>query len=653
MPFLLLIFFLSCATVLPQEFRLPSDWKFYQELPIERAGFLKLALPPETMNAARPALEDLRVYNVAGEEIPFFLETPEPLRSGHISIPHFTTQVEPNQTVIQFETGTNNRVDSLGLDTPAQQFLKAVTVAASNDGSAWQTLVQSRPIFRRGRSSLLEISLPPGIWKVLRVIVDDRRDSPIPFQNFSLRTTPPDPNPPRALNTRLIGRQESGHESRVTLDLGAANLYLAKIEITTPEPFFTRTVSLLVSKIQGNELVEEEIGSGQISRIQLEGATASDNRTIAVNKQIASQQIIVVFRNQDAPPLKIEEIHAWTLPFTAAFYMQASGRAFVLTGNSRSSAPRYDLNFVRSELAKIPISDSTLGPVTPNPSYKEPPTLPGIAETGAKIDLSGWKYRKAILVSVNGPQELELDLETLSFSDSTLRDLRVVQNDSQLPYLIERTSALKEFSPQWNFMNDRTRASVSRWQIVLPYQSLPIKRLTCQAPNSLFQRTMSIYDNRSASRGDNDLALIGQAIWTRKPDQTQSALSIDLSQPPLSNLLLLETDNGDNPPISITNVKLAYPVTRLLFKANSTSGIYLYLGNSDAAFPRYDLAIVSEQLLKANKTIASLGKLEELKHALNLANTHTPILFWAVLALVVLGLLFVISRLLPPPKTQF
>lgn len=652
MAFLLLIFFLSCVSLRSQELRLPDAWRFYQELSAERPGFLKLPLPPETMNAARPGLEDLRIYTDAGQEVPFYLEAPVPAHRRRIAVTHFTTQVEPNQTVIQFETGTTDLIEALGLETPAQQFLKAITISGSSNGSDWSVLLQSRPIFRRAGASLLQLTLPGGVWKFLRVTVDDSRDAPIPFQTFSLQVAPTDRNPPRPLNARIIERQESGQDTRVTLDLGAANVYLARLEIATPEPFFTRGVSLLITKLQGNELIEEEMGSGQISRIQVEGAAASDNRTIEMNRQITAQHLVIVFKNQDAPPLKVEAVRAWTRPFTTAFYAPGPGRVFLLTGNARTSAPRYDLNFVRAELSKVALSHVKLGPITPNPNYKEPPVLPGVAETGAKIDLSGWKHRKAVQLSSDGPQQLELDLETMSLCDESLRDLRLVQDDSQIPYLIEKTGSLKELSVQWSVTNDPARPAVSRWQIVLPYGSLPIRRVICQVPNPLFQRTVSIYEDRSVSRDGMERVLLGQATWTRKPDQTQNSFSVELSQPPGSNVLMIETDNGDNPPISIGAIKVLHSVSSLRFKANRTAPVYLYFGNPEAAFPRYDLAIVGEHLLKADKQIASLGKLEELKHGVNFASTHTPFLFWGVLAVVVLGLLFVISRLLPAPKTQ-
>ena len=75
--------------------------------------------------------------------------------------------------------------------------------------------------------------------------------------------------------------------------------------------------------------------------------------------------------------------------------------------------------------------------------------------------------------------------------------------------------------------------------------------------------------------------------------------------------------------------------------------------NPNAASPRYDLTLVSAELLAAEKASASLGREERLKKA-GWRETQTPgkgsLLFWGILALVVIVLLVIISRLLPKPQ---
>jgi hypothetical protein len=65
------------------------------------------------------------------------------------------------------------------------------------------------------------------------------------------------------------------------------------------------------------------------------------------------------------------------------------------------------------------------------------------------------------------------------------------------------------------------------------------------------------------------------------------------------------------------------------------------------------LSLVAGQLLAARKATASLSTEEELKKSSSRSNEvlgKAGFLFWGILALVVVGLLVIISRLLPKPQ---
>ena len=73
-------------------------------------------------------------------------------------------------------------------------------------------------------------------------------------------------------------------------------------------------------------------------------------------------------------------------------------------------------------------------------------------------------------------------------------------------------------------------------------------------------------------------------------------------------------------------------------------------GNPRASSSRYDLSLVGGQLLAADKSPATLGAEARLRKSSWVEN-QTPgkggVLFWGILALVVVVLLVIVSRLLP------
>ena len=77
-------------------------------------------------------------------------------------------------------------------------------------------------------------------------------------------------------------------------------------------------------------------------------------------------------------------------------------------------------------------------PLADNPNYRPPEVLAGIQEGGTALDVSAWKFRKAVKLSRAGAQRIELDLDVLSHAQPGFADLRLLRDGKQLPYILER-----------------------------------------------------------------------------------------------------------------------------------------------------------------------------------------------------------------------
>ena len=121
----------------------------------------------------------------------------------------------------------------------------------------------------------------------------------------------------------------------------------------------------------------------------------------------------------------------------------------------------------------------------------------------------------------------------------------------------------------------------------------------------------------------------------------------------LPGTFFLETDNGDNPPISLEGVLVEYPVVTLVAKLTETPPAFLYYGNGKAVMLAYDLRLVRQELLSTTKQSAALGREEKLlpgkKRVTGEVEVGSPWL-WIALALVIGVLLWVVAKLLPKPE---
>ena len=636
---------------------LPSDWRHEQSFNLSTTGLVKIVLPVETLDTARPLLEDLRLYNDAGNEVPYLIEHPMPVVQAVQAAKSFQVSLNPDTTVITLETGLAQPVDGVTLESPAMNFIKAVGVESSDDGAHWQSLAQGRPIFRQsyGASHLL-VAFPADIAKWLRLTVDDQRSQPIPFTGALVHTTKGEPLHGELVSATITERDESPGETRLALNLGAANLGIASVQIETSEPLFMRQILIAVPEISETSIRERTIDQGAVYRVAVAGQTPSANLTVPLENLVRSRELILLIKNGDSPPLPISAVRVERRSVYLVFLARQPGAYHLLTGNAHCAAPHYDLAALGMNLNGVAASPIQIPPATNNPNYSAPEALPGLEPAGAALDVAQWKFRKPVEISESGVQQIELDLDLLAHAQPGFADLRAMRGGNQVPYIIQRTSIMRSLAPVVAATNDAKNPKLSRWNIKLPRASLPLARLTCVAQTPLFERSLSLYEQLSDDRGNIYRHDLGGATWAQTPEHHSKGLALALDGRLQSETLFLETENGDNPPIELEKFQVFYPATRILFKAKSGDGLFLYYGNQRVAPPSYDLSLVADQMLAAGKNVASLSAEEQLKKSSwqeNQKPGQGGVLFWGILALVVVVLLVTISRLLPksqPPR---
>jgi len=631
---------------------LPADWHYDQSFTVSAAGLTKLSLPMEALDAARPGLEDLRLYDDNGNEVPYLIERPVPSVKIVQTVKSFQVAMQTRTTVITIETGLAQPLETVTLETPAPDFLKSVRVEASADGRTWQILAQGLPVFRLPNgASRLQLNFSSGVWAWLRLTVDDQRSAAIPFTGARVHATVTESAPVEWTSSSISESHENPGETRLALNLGAANLNIASVQIETPEPLFSRSVTLAVPQVLEDSIREQTIGRGEIYRVAVEGQAASENLSVPLDQLVRSRELLVFIKNDNNPPLTIKAVRIERRPVYLVFLARQAGAYHLLTGNDHCTAPKYDLAALGMNLKSVALTPAKISGVGENPNYHRPEVLAGVADSSTALDVSEWKYRKPVKLTCSGAQQLELDPEVLSHAQPGFGDLRLVRDGRQVPYLLEHTSISRVIKPDVTMTNDVGKKNVTRWTLKLPQANLPLTQLHCSTPTTLFERELTLSElNPTDDPGAQTLRVVGRASWMQKPDGGRRELVLTFDRPVASATLVLTTDNGDNAPITLEDFQVFYPATRVLFKANADDTLFLYYGNARASSPRYDLSLVAGQLLAAEKSSATFSPQELLKKTSWLENQKPGtggVLFWGVLAVVVVVLLVIISRLLP------
>jgi hypothetical protein len=634
---------------------LPPEWKQTQTFDVAQPGLIKLSLPADTLNAARPGLEDLRIFDPTGREVPYVIERPVASPALQRAPKDFRVEIDGMTTRIEIETGITQPIEAITLETPAGNFIKPVSIAGSTDRTNWQPLVAGRPIFRQPNgANQLRLVLPRGVWPFLKLTVDDRRSEAIPFTGARLEAVTGEPAPAESSPAKLAERTENDKQTRLTLDFGASHLTVASVAFETSDQLFSRPVTLAVRAVAENAITERPLASDTIYRVAVPDIEPAERLAIPLDQQLPGRELLVLIENGDSAPVSFAEVRIARRPVYAVFLARTAGQYQLATGNPRCPAPRYDVATLAGQLKGAAVASLAVSPPTGNPSYRPTEALPEIEDLGTALEVAEWKFRQPVSLMHAGVQQLDLDLDVLSRADASLRDLRLMRDGKQRPFIVERTSIARKLTPTVSANNDPKQPSLSRWTIKLPRLNLPLTRLACTTTSGLFRRQVSLYEEPTDERGEKYRRTLGQATWMRT-QASKMPLQLVIGSAPLTDTLTLETENGDNPAIELAGFEVYYPVTRLMFKAPLEPTTWLYYGNRAAGYPQYDLDLIAPRLLAEEKSAATLGPVESLKESpvgefFRLSGTKS-VIFWVVLSLVVVVLLVVIARLLPkaPP----
>jgi hypothetical protein len=631
-----------------------TAWSHRQPLSSEPAGLTRIALPDATLDRARADLADLRLIDRAGVEVPFAVIRPPASIPERRAPREFRASLEEGRTVLVLITDSDSTLLSVTLSTSAGAFVKAASVATLLADGRWEEVVSRVPIFRQGGEVQLTLTLPRVRTTSLRLTIDDSRSAPVAFSGAQLTVAGADAPTNAAVPVRIRERMEIDRETIVSVDLGAARLPLSSIRISTPEPVFRRMVRVLTRDWQDGGVIDRPVTLGEIARFAFADLPGLGGERLTIDlggAQPPTRELVLRIDNGDSPPLPDIAV---TVERRPVHLVTAGAAAELLVGHPGAPIPRYDLaglvgGLSPDVLGRLP--EVRLGTLSPNAGHRALAPLAAVLRDGAPLEDRPWTARRTVAIVEPGLQQLELDRDVLAQSRADLGDLRLSRNGAQVPYVLERSARENLLTLIPAAANDPDRPRVGRWTLTVP-KDLPVTRVTLTSRQPLFQRFVQLIELAPDTRGSVRPRLLAAQAWIRTPDTVMRPFVLEF---PVhrGETLLLEADNGDNAPLEIDTVTVAYPRVRLLFNANDRTPVVLHYGDRRLSPPRYDLSLVASELLSSATHPARFA--DAIEDAVpaprgGLGGIRATWLFWGGLAVAVVALLAVIAKLLPASK---
>lgn len=357
---------LAAAAALPAQW---NSWQWYSAVVPSRAVMQQVSLPPPVLGKAQAGLQDLRVIDYRGDQVPYALV----MHRGSGSVKWIDSRIDDYGFVLRQYTqfvaivpAPDIDYTSIELSTPAANFATSVDVMASDDRQTWRTVRSAAPIFdyqRDGLGSNTRISIAPSHARYYKVYVRDARAA---FPIDGVRFAQGAQAPPELVRYPLLRMTVSqrGSDTLLLADTGYAHVPASLLRLDTSTQRFSRDVVVEVSEDGGNW--------NQVAGVTLERTPQREVRSISFDESQGRYWRVTV-TNGNNSPLQAPRLELWGIQRHVVFRRGGAASGYRLVyGNASAQPAQYDFARVQSPEALAKAVNVALGRPQLNAQYSPP-----------------------------------------------------------------------------------------------------------------------------------------------------------------------------------------------------------------------------------------------------------------------------------------
>lgn len=607
-------------------------------------------------------LNDLRLFNAEGVEVPYLLVAPPPGQSARVigRILPITASDLPNAKSSGFEVDFEgiNVIDAIHLDAIQGPFLKRFRLEGSGDRSRWTVLVAEGTAFNLPAEQLAHtrIEFAPGAYRYVRVTWDDTNSARVALPSTVAARMPVSATPGPILREAItIARRPSEPgRSRFRLTMPAPRLPIVALELTVGGGHLSRDARVLESSLVGGQAQPRMIGSAKLVRVVRDGINADALRIPIL--QPSEPQLDLVVDDGDNPALALEGVTAVFAELPWIYFEAPAGAITARYGDVKLAAPRYDLEAVRASVPANPNPASwrTAPPLTLTPDSDGLP----MPERGGQLEIDGFEFMRDLPAGPAGLISVPLDAAVMAHSgiaSRRLTDLRVVDNSrAQVPYLLEKRDEpllVETVLERRDLPSELAQPAgrVTTYVVRLPYPKLPDARLVLTTQSRVFRRPLSMASVvPAAERRPPRLVSHAAIMWVHAdPETAAPAVTMRVPEAVEGDLYIL-IEEGDNQPLPIEKATILLPSYAIRLNRPADEPLRLLYGKDGVTPPRYDLELLAPQVMGRVAEEVTAGAEQQFSAAASLtsAAAMSPVVFWTVLGLAVLVLLAMVVKLM-------
>ena len=380
----------ATGTALPEQWQ---HWRYFsavgssvntaQPRPNGRTGLVQVTLPLNVFARAQSTdLPDLRIIDEAGHEVPYAIDVERGSQAGTWrAVPTSEYGFVPGSytQIVADKERTDELTDTLRVDSSQTNYFTYVQISASDDRKQWRIIRDRAPIYSFERDNLRgsqNVSFPATRARWLRVrVLDQTKAFDINAVEVVYNQVKPAELEAWPVAFAANARADAG-QTWLEADAGGV-VPGSAVDVSAPSGTYHRPVQVSASDDGSTWTV---VGDGAIAR----GASQATNR-VAFDEASGRYWRIAIFDHND-PPIAGLQAELLASPRHVSFRLEPAHTYWLLYGDSRATAPTYDVADVTTAVQRaaaplvgLGVEQTNVGYVSPEPWTEQHPAILWIA----------------------------------------------------------------------------------------------------------------------------------------------------------------------------------------------------------------------------------------------------------------------------------
>jgi hypothetical protein len=336
------------------------DWQAPVATPTQ-AGYQRILLGPAITGRVQADFSDLRLYNSDGKEVPYLLQTEQPVQYKRLFKSYDIIGYTRRQgccSELLIANPEKRRLNNISLLIGNADVRKEVKLSGSDNREDWYVLKERDLLYAiNNRESTAEVKLldfPLSDYRYFRLQLNDSTSAPLNILQAGYYDTYTEAGKYTAIPVQQIIRTDSGSTKSTYIRLQFAQpVYPEQLEFTVVSPqLYHRQAQI---EFQGPEEAQQRRRKRRKQReqqqLRLIPFVLSSNAPAVVDlprEQV--QELTIIIQNGDNQPLEIGTIKALQLNRYLVADLSPEETYTLRFGNSKMEAPSYDLRHFQDSI---------------------------------------------------------------------------------------------------------------------------------------------------------------------------------------------------------------------------------------------------------------------------------------------------------------